>query len=143
MHRLGCQPFYCFGEDDFFFFFFFFSHSSSLLPSCSSLIRPCPSSLSWLSVTRVLGNTRRERARKRARERERERSLSLKSPVCLLSLLYCCYLPSCLAFSFQQTFCFAVSRRHFSFCLALFKLPFLVLPLSPSDSAVKSVFACV
>ena len=81
-------------------FFSPFSQSSLFFPSHSSLIHPAPR----LSVQRFLSNTAKRG------EEIRERSLSLKSPVCLFSLQYCCYLPSWLAFSSQHTFCVAPSR---------------------------------
>lgn len=83
----------------------FFSYQSfSFSPPLTSLIQPrlplLSRSLSWLHVQQG------EKERKRVGG---QRSLSLRSPVCLLSLQYCYYLPACLAISSQCTFCVAVS----------------------------------
>lgn len=121
MHRLGCLPFYCFREED------FFPSSSLNHPHSCPLARYRPTPTPALSL--LVEHT--AHAQQHSKERERgAREAQPQSPVCFFSLQYCCYLPSCLGFSTQRTFCFfglclTLQKAHlFLYC---FLFPFLPL----------------
>lgn len=97
MHRLGFLPFYCFRRRGFF------------APSSPPLSHPHSSSLAHYRSTPTppLSQSCPYSACSAPQQGERgARGAQTQSPVCLFSLQYCCYLPSCLGFSTQRTFCF-------------------------------------